>query len=382
MPPADTLGDVTFLDLNAPPKKSSGNDGSDQETSVSTPSSMLDTAASLIPSIPFLTGRGSPTQEHAGPALSGDQNNGGHSKMLSEKPGQSVPPNPLTARPGESTRMPSRDKRLSEVHSPSSNPMVEPLPKVQPGEGEGPRIIYGKDIVLDAAGYHSEGLDTPAAHGTSKPRHRSLPRADPEIQDSVFNTFARDLEAAIPHVQRPSLPLRATDPDLQVPATKSIDIDLSLPDDRPSPARSDRATSEPPPDSLQPASPSLDPSSAALAMDYAWDWGRTHRESLDDSEPVAPVRRETLPAFDPPSAGASSARLRGVEENPYLFVLEFDGRSHTFELGLCATAIDNQSNSVQEREVAFLDSRVTFQRFIEEPQIVDDPKLVIRYSLQ
>ena len=117
-------------------------------------------------------------------------------------------------------------------------------------------------------------------------------------------------------------------------------------------------------------------------MDYAWDWGRAHRGSVDGPESSTSVRRDTMPIIDPVPNASSQTRLRGVDENPYLFILEYDGRSHTFELGLCATAIDDPQNTFQAREVAFLDSRVTFQRFIEEPQVVDDPKLVIRYSLQ
>lgn len=390
MPQSDALGDVDFFDLNAGPRsKDENGDGLDQERSLSTPSSMLDTAASLVPSIPFISDRISSTSGHApfarpkhdkAPALPTQTN---HETRL--------PPNPMAALPGETIRMPSKDHRLSDVaSSPSLSPdePVQNLPKVSPGDGEGPAVIYGKDIVLDAAGYHrKDEAPGPSQHmdqqGTVSSPYE-LPGVVTDVHNSVFTTFTRDLEAAMPTSHRPPLPLRATDPDLQLPTSNLNESpDLLSRDNQVTFARNERATSEPPPDSPETMSPTIDPSRAALDMDYAWDWGRPRYDRLDASEHITPLRRDTLPPIDFASAETPTAQLKGVEENPHLFVLEIDGRSHTFELGLCAASLASSNKiSTEAREAAFLEHRVTFQRFLEEPQVVDDPELVIRYSLQ
>jgi phosphatidate phosphatase LPIN len=184
--------------------------------------------------------------------------------------------------------------------------------------------------------------------------------------------------------------LRSTDPDIS-----RYDTDISSPiptedllEERDS-RRYDRAKSEPPVDSLDPISPTLDPSKTAMAMDYAWDWGRLPIEGDLESRQDMPERRESLPPVDTESSetapSTGDARLRNVEENPYLFVLDAKRRSHTFELSLSGDSIldiDGTSDPELKKESFFLDHRVTFQKFIESPRIVDDPRLVVRYSLQ
>jgi phosphatidate phosphatase LPIN len=47
---------------------------------------------------------------------------------------------------------------------------------------------------------------------------------------------------------------------------------------------------------------------------------------------------------------ANTGRLKNVEENPYLFVLEMDnGRSHAFELALCGEEISSATDTVRTR---------------------------------
>lgn len=76
-----------------------------------------------------------------------------------------------------------------------------------------------------------------------------------------------------------------------------------------------------------------------------------------------------------------AAKLKNVEENPHLFVLETERTTHVFELSLAGNAINAPEGQAQlEEEGAFLQSRITFQRFIEDPELVDNPNLVMRYN--
>lgn len=383
--PDDALGPVEFLDLNAAPRDGDEDSGgADSKGSISTPSSMLDAAASLLPTMPFISGTDpSGNESHIPP------NHPMKTQTAQGMPAQSranTPPNPLTAKPGETAEMPLMDDRLSSVPSPEahSDDPTDALPKVCPGEGDGPNVIYRKDIVLDTAGYHR--ADRKAAEVLPNDlREQGEKPTTSDVRESVLDSFTRDLEAAISSRHRPTLHLRSTDSDVQAHTerlARSSDPDIPLATHTSSLARSDRATSEPPPEPPVPLSPTLDPSSTALAMDYAWDWGRLPSGSDPESAFQTPTRRETLPPLEIAAETASSVHVKGVEENPYLFVLEMEGRSHTFELAFCATIIDDPLQSTQARESAFLDNRISFQRFVEEPQIVDDSSLVLRYSLQ
>jgi phosphatidate phosphatase LPIN len=269
------------------------------------------------------------------------------------------------------------DDSLAPMRSVAGGPDTGQLSGESPDGGGGHEIVYGKDVVLDMAGYHSAEVLKSAAPG----------RSSSEVRTSVLDTFARDLMAAIPADKRPAMTLRSTNPDMRRLAE---DIE-SIADDQDSPEdvadrearRHDRAKSEPPAELSEPISPTLDPSKTAVAMDYAWDWGRIPDASHGQGR-GPPERRESLPPLDPDaSATAPAPRLKNVEENPYLFVFDADGRSHTFELSLSGdVASDGGDEKDHTAQSAFLDHRVTFQKFIESPEIVDDPRLVVRYSLQ
>lgn len=203
---------------------------------------------------------------------------------LNASPVRGLPPrtpNPMDAGPGESTELPERDRRLSETD--------ESLPKVKPGDGEGPEVVYGKDLVLDMAGYHSK---------------TSLEDEDRTRDQAMVQTFADDLLAAARHQQRPMLKPRTTDPLQQQLSELNLET-----------RRTDRATSEPP--------------------------------ELN-----------------------TGVTLRNVDDNPFLFVLDLEGQIHSFEMALC------------DDVGSFPANRVSFQKFIEDAQLVDDPRLVVHYHSQ
>ena len=345
----EPLPDVEPLDLNQPAeeglprsqKKSSTATSSppspvDSSATAASPSSILNTASSLLPSIPFLSSSsrsssrsGSPPREvkpkdpsperantpprrSSTPSAQTQAKETGHPVLSST----SQATNPAAAGPGESPGLLDRDDKLSDLTEdrkikggvdPSTN--EDPLPKVTAGEGEGPDVVYGRDVVLDMAGYHSAGKATEeqvegAEVGIQREEtmieerrkssllpkeHHKMGSGAVKVKDALVESFARDLLASIPShsldhggpSRRPSLPPpRSTDsviplddddldgdtstvvPDgLNTHSTRDLpsslaSLSLETPD-TPSPSkknltpsrqRGDRGVSEPPPD--------------------------------------------------------------------------------------------------------------------------------------
>ncbi|KAL7422980.1 lipin Ned1 [Cryptotrichosporon argae] len=491
-PPGDKLGEVEPLDLNAIADSQDDDSAADKDETkwAVSPSSLFDTATSLLPSIPFLSTPASSKSASTTRATTPDreeEHEGGES-ALDDSADQDKPyvsttsqlPNPLEAQPGEDTRLPTRDHRLENIgRHESSEDLGGPegkLPKVRPGEGEGPDVVYGKDIVLDMGGYHEmgnaadereneatygvmkkveavrrrSGSEQPAT-GPARSSHSRGPSVDQHdlhgIDSTLVDGFVNDLMASAapsagPLLARPSMPERQTDPlltaagidsavdtppssgstDTDVPAAiqaLSLDSTTEIDNPRISPTRRrfERGLSEPPVSSakrkLKPFpttnGSSLAPSAAIsmsasstteAAMDYAWDWYQPAPDSESKSSlglagaepptPVTPTRSSTIPlppvdadAGEGTSIVAAPGKLKNVEEDPYRFVLEVEGSgSHTFELSLCGReGFASDGTASVEEEEAFFKSRITFQHFIEDPNVVDDPRLVIRYSL-
>ena len=378
------LRDVDFLDLDAAPRdleegqvqskgEVSSEEPMDPKDTTSSPSSILNTATSLLPSmpsIPFMrstSSPGSPSEERASvpssPAIPGGHEDrsgkpessrvsppseeqasvpsspaipGGHEdrsgKLESARasppseeralnpsspaiPGRpedrsgkpessraSAPPNPMVAQPGESTDLPDRNVTLSDyskkrdsttLSGQESDGGSKELPKVIKGEGEGPQVFYGKDVVLDMAGYYTNGK-TPVdqdADGNSFKMEKGVDRsgsgAEPRdesdfdvdidhlvIKDVLVHTFAQDLMTSVESpperygapALRPSLASRSTDSAIidglprssssslagppVPPALDPLSLDSNLSEGKksPSPARQrhDRVSSEPP----------------------------------------------------------------------------------------------------------------------------------------
>jgi phosphatidate phosphatase LPIN len=371
----DDLKDVAFLDLNAPPAAGTAHASTGgQRAQSAASSSVLGIAASDIAPNPSLTDHGdSPSANlQEGPADSSEVRH----KRNKSQPAPHRPLRDLGADTGEeSSSLPASNHTPSRIPDDINNSRANGLPCVGTGEGAGPGVLEGNDVVLDMDGYHTEDRDRSTMGPSGK-------RGGAEVQYSVLDTFTRDLLAAVPSEKRPVMPLRATDPDFHPPGSPESDSLALSPDleDRDL-RRFDRAKSEPPVDSPEPLSPNLDPTKTASAMDYAWDWGRIP-DGSDVQKQLSPERRGTLPPIDLPSHGTAT-RLKNVEENPFLFVFDADGRTHTFELALCDTASSTDLPvSDHFKATAFLDNRVSFQAFIENPSIVDNPKLVVRYSLR
>ncbi|WWC72692.1 uncharacterized protein I206_106656 [Kwoniella pini CBS 10737] len=376
VPHESPLAEVDFLDLNAGSSSIPDANGvNSKRSSISSKrSSIVDTASSFLPSIPLLSSRrGSKSgATHEEDPAEKPLNDEAKAKK-SQEPVVSTTnkePNPLVTDDGESTQLPEKNHRLSSHEAleagDSASTTEDLLPKVKPGQGEGPAVLYGKDVVLDMAGYHSGKGDNPGS-------------PSPEDSDPQTEAFIQDLLAAAQHpgTSRPALPAsRVT--DSEVPLNDLDDAPLPSPapelasePDLPGalanvhispqsiPRRFDRGHSEPPQDHTE---MSRSPTRAAMEMQGAWN----RRQAPDMNH----TRSGTLREGD---SSALIGRLKNVEENPYMFVLDVHERSHRFELSLNETMADHD-------EAAFDRNRITFQKFIEDPAVVDDPRLVVRYN--
>jgi len=290
------LGDVDYLDLNAPAseeplsneeaestQQNGPTDSSVASASAVSPSSLLDTATSMLPSIPFLSSSSSPSSKSASsekPSRSPSSNAENreavpsHHQVNEKAHGQSAmtevrgPPNPMVAQPGESTDL-ARDDTLSSYtqareqaaggqHAPDGS---DKLPKIEAGEGEGPNVVYGKDVVLDMAGYKSHGkfpevqqakakTSIQVEEGIIRQRRAAMEQVEehkeqsthPRLGDALIDTFVQDLLMSIHSSSfslepplRPILPAaRATDSALPQASSSSskdgLDPTTSMPD--------------------------------------------------------------------------------------------------------------------------------------------------------
>ena len=305
-----TLGDVDFLDLNAlaidhpagmleqkhtvedqspakdvyvkqavEPRKSSEN-----PISAVSPSSVLNSATALLPllpNIPFLSSLSSSNkspslqEERPGTTSSAsftgpdaknerqtrDQTGRESENQLAKStaPAQhSGPPNPMAAQLDASSPHSFRDDTISRYSKEYNiqNPghpinSDETLPKIQSGQGEGPEIRYGKDIVLDMAGYHSDSrmteledmrTDVGLEQGTMSIQDQrskferqgedshSIPHSR-AIKGALLEIFARDLLTSVHQpttsllsLSRPGMQTRSTDtmiPQIISPAAEA-----------------------------------------------------------------------------------------------------------------------------------------------------------------
>ena len=287
----DELADVEPLDLDQPAESKGANLGpssrdtkdkndsitltapSTPATSTASPSSLLNTATSLLPSIPFLSSSKPSSPSRSKEPSPERETKGSGPDFISEKEadkeGRPIvsrtsapenPKNPLQARPGESPDRLERDTTLSSYKADADlNHIMDPektiaeLPKISAGEGEGPDVVYGKDVVLDMAGYHSAGKATEeheegekgmteealkinAALKAAKVMEENA-STSPSSRAEWIEKFAQDLLSCIPaHAfdvassSRPPLPAARTQPDLpqlRGPGGQPMDMDHS-----------------------------------------------------------------------------------------------------------------------------------------------------------
>jgi hypothetical protein len=156
-----------------------------------------------------------------------------------------------------------------------------------------------------------------------------------------------------------------------------------------------RATSEP---------PEVGHLASVSPPQYSWEWGNFPKSASipkhSESEPAsrAPERTSTHPytpttpdtALNEKSATAADEELavhfgkggRLTAGDAGGFVLEFEGRTVNFDLSLCGDLgemIKRGNGAVEKAVREFAQRRVTFQQFIDDPAIVHNDDLCVRW---
>lgn len=387
------LPDVEPLDLNEV-DTSAADDKTSKPAAPATPSSVLDS--------------GKPRQSVEKARRASDVSRP-RASTDSRPPGaKTPPPNPLEAAPGDDTELPTRDWNLK--FAPRGADGVD-LPKVPKGKHDGPEVKYGKDIVLDASGFHATDKDItgkvpnqdkkgggPQSMSVphSTPASPSMyPRPDPPkgsstIEDENVEQLVNDLMA--------SVTLQTKKDDLQASMAA-----LALEGEKPKPSTPspqkvrgyDRAQTEPPEENgeSRPVSPTGERMDNSAQMDLAWDWSQLPKDKEDapaaGSHPLedgatrrAPNRGESLPvALDGVVQHTPRATIAHVDDDPFTFMLQLDNNVHLFELSLCGHegyAPEGKASATEREE--FNAHRITFSKFMQDSTIVDDPNLIVRYK--
>ena len=156
-----------------------------------------------------------------------------------------------------------------------------------------------------------------------------------------------------------------------------------------------RATSEP---------PEIGHSASVSPPRYSWEWGNfpksTSIPSHSESEPAsrAPERTSTHPYIPTtPTMALHEKSATVADEEPAVhfgkggrltagdaggFVLELEGSTVNFDLSLCGDLgemIKRGTGAVEKASRRFAQRRVTFQQFIDDPAIVHNDDLCVRW---
>ncbi|WVQ76689.1 hypothetical protein IAR50_006363 [Cryptococcus sp. DSM 104548] len=382
VPHEEPLGDVDFLDLNATPDTPSKANGTNSATASPLRRdnplrhNILGTASNILPqsmrSAPSTPTKPQPPARQ--PSIDDNAPNDEAKAKEEDRPVVSntdKEPNPVEAHAGERPELPARDKKLSSYHAAYSASSAEKaLPKVPVGQGEGPEVVYGKDIVLDMDGYHS-AKEAEAQQGEhdasvetfiqdlissvqSTVENRPKPRKSLSLQTEAERRFDdQDIS--------PTLTPRQSSPDLST-TLSGLSIDgKKTQSSHLASGRLERGQSEPP-ETLHTDDLSKSPNTQANdVVEREWDWSRPQPDTPDEGEQHIVTNN-----------------LKNVEENPFLFVLEVGKHTHSFELSLCEAFGKDATEA--EQEAMFVKNRITFQRFIEDSRIIDNPAIVVKYN--
>lgn len=145
-----------------------------------------------------------------------------------------------------------------------------------------------------------------------------------------------------------------------------------------------RATSEP---------PELNTDLGSTPPQYSWDWGGfptatptrssfSHkREDHDRATSLPPLGEHSEEMDGPGQEEEENADIhfgRGGRLTPgeQGYVLEFKGRTTVFDLSLCGDL--SETNEEQAKET-FEERRIPFRKFIDDPTIVHQDELTIRW---
>lgn len=121
---------------------------------------------------------------------------------------------------------------------------------------------------------------------------------------------------------------------------------------------------------------------AALGMtdEMGWRWGSASRRISSVGTPASASMAATAAQQARLSSDASSTLTTGElkcdDDDAYKFHLILQDASHTFELSLCDVGTE-EGQTIEEAH--FEENKVSYQRFIDDADVVNDERLVVRY---
>ncbi len=126
------------------------------------------------------------------------------------------------------------------------------------------------------------------------------------------------------------------------------------------------------------------PGARAQSPEYDWSWGELPKKR---DGPIAPKERrlratsadldDRLFPGSAHSAGASG-RLTYDSSDPYTLLLQVEDVTYTFQLSLCWR--EGFGSNPDSDEDQFEENRLSYQRFMEDTEIVNDVRLVVKYN--
>lgn len=114
--------------------------------------------------------------------------------------------------------------------------------------------------------------------------------------------------------------------------------------------------------------------------DYEWKWGDVPQAT------AKPRRQRILSSNDVENSSETNenGKLTYASQDPYKFILQLGDSEHLFDMSLChydvAYGKENSEEDEEKLFERFEDNKISYQRFLEDDQVVNDERLVIRYN--
>lgn len=110
----------------------------------------------------------------------------------------------------------------------------------------------------------------------------------------------------------------------------------------------------------------------------AWQWGEPGQRQRVLSSAAAEDLDNDSTKYASGSEG--SARFYGDAQDPYIFRIVLDSSERSFQMSLCYKEGFGATEASEEERDEFQDARISFQRFIDDPDVVNDERLALLYD--
>ena len=122
------------------------------------------------------------------------------------------------------------------------------------------------------------------------------------------------------------------------------------------------------------------PADRAQSPEYDWAWGEMPKRREGDPRDSARVRATSMEAmeFSERLPAGDAGQFTHLEGDPYVFQLQLNEAVHQFQLSLCWG--EGFGNDAAMDEYEFEENRVSYERFLDDADLVNDVRLVLKYD--